>query len=438
MVWREGARGAFPVNQQLPLLAVHHVVLHLGNIVRNVIDNVHVEIIGCGVKHLGKRLTGEERHGAAIDPGKVRSRRHGLQVVLSLHRIDPGAGQLPVIGLDLVPLHGLLHLDQGVGSDLVAEATAARVNHHHHLALLLDAHLGGAPLVVDFVHHLDLGVVIAGTQSAQLGQPSLLGPHAHLGGIGVQHAAVLLAMLLVLRPHVSLAQRPVHAHFEGLLQIAGIHGYDALGAHTHGYVIEQGLRQLLLHRLHILLVQIRAQQTHATVDVETHAAGTYNGQRIVHVESSHVPDGKSVAGMNVGQSNGPAHDARQRGHIGYLLDARQEATHCARATGVLQLLQHQALQPAVHIETPLHIHIWLEALLDAPAVVAHFLQVPELIVVRTHHHPDSPVVLFASQSLLKLFIFMSYFTSFLFLNCMPAQNICQRYYRSARCVKYQT
>lgn len=335
MVRRERPGGALAMNQQLALLAIDHVVLHLGNVVRDVVDDVHVEIIRGGVEHLGEGLAREEGHRAAVHPGEVRRRRHSLEVILSLHRVNSGAGQLSVIGLDLVPLHGLLHLHQGVGGHLVAEATAARVNHHDHLALLLDAHLGRAPLVVDLVHHLDLGVVVAGSQSSQLGQSTFLGPHAYLGGIGVEHSSVLLAMLLVLRPDVALPQRPVHAHLEGLLQVAGVHRNNAFGAHTYRYVIEQGLGQLLLNRLHVLLVQIGAQQADAAVYVEANAPGTHHGQGIVHVESSHVTDGKSIAGVDVGQPNGATHDPGQRCHIGDLLNARQEASNGARTTGVL-------------------------------------------------------------------------------------------------------
>lgn len=54
---------------------------------------------------------------------------------------------------------------------------------------------------------------------AHLRQASLLGLGRHLAGVGLQHAAVLLAVLLVLRPGVALPQRPVHAHLQRLLQV---------------------------------------------------------------------------------------------------------------------------------------------------------------------------------------------------------------------------
>ena len=50
----------------------------------------------------------------------------------------------------------------------MTKATAAAVDHHAHLANLLDAHLIGRPLVIDLIDNLHLGVVIAGAQCAQL------------------------------------------------------------------------------------------------------------------------------------------------------------------------------------------------------------------------------------------------------------------------------
>ena len=58
---------------------------------------------------------------------------------------------------------------------LVAEAAAAAVDHHAHLALMVDAHLLGSVVVVDLVHHLDLSVVVPRTQGAQLGETGMDG-----------------------------------------------------------------------------------------------------------------------------------------------------------------------------------------------------------------------------------------------------------------------
>ncbi len=50
-------------------------------------------------------------------------------------------------------------------------------------------------------------------KKTNLGQPTLLGALRDLGGICVQHAAILFTVFLVLRPCISLANAPIHAHF---------------------------------------------------------------------------------------------------------------------------------------------------------------------------------------------------------------------------------
>lgn len=48
--------GAFTVDQQGPLLPVHHVLFHFGDVVRNVVNDVHVEVVRRGAEHFGKSL----------------------------------------------------------------------------------------------------------------------------------------------------------------------------------------------------------------------------------------------------------------------------------------------------------------------------------------------------------------------------------------------
>ena len=55
----EGPGGALAVDQQRLGPAVHHVLLHLGNVVGNVVDHVHVQVVGRGRKHLGEGLRAE-------------------------------------------------------------------------------------------------------------------------------------------------------------------------------------------------------------------------------------------------------------------------------------------------------------------------------------------------------------------------------------------
>lgn len=54
-------------------------------------------------------------------------------------------------------------------------------------------------------------------------------------------------------------------------QIRVVDGNDAFGAHADWDVVVECLRQLLLHRIHVLLVQVGADQADAAVDVVSHA-----------------------------------------------------------------------------------------------------------------------------------------------------------------------
>lgn len=55
MRWKGPCR-SFPMNKQGLLLSVDEMLLHFGNIVRYVVDDVHVEIIWSRTEHLGERL----------------------------------------------------------------------------------------------------------------------------------------------------------------------------------------------------------------------------------------------------------------------------------------------------------------------------------------------------------------------------------------------
>lgn len=52
----ESSGGSFAVDQQSLLLPVHDVLLDFGNVVRNVVDDVHVEVVRRGAKHFGEGL----------------------------------------------------------------------------------------------------------------------------------------------------------------------------------------------------------------------------------------------------------------------------------------------------------------------------------------------------------------------------------------------
>ena len=57
---------------------------HLGNVVRHIVDHVHVQLVRCLAELLRERLPGQEGHAAPVHPGVVSRSCHRRQVVLPL------------------------------------------------------------------------------------------------------------------------------------------------------------------------------------------------------------------------------------------------------------------------------------------------------------------------------------------------------------------
>ena len=66
------------------------------------------------------------------------------------------------------------------------------------------------------------------------------------------------------------------------------HGDNSFGPDTNWNVIKQTLGQLLLHWLHVTLMEVGAQKTDTTVDVETNSTRGHNSFGVAHVESCQI------------------------------------------------------------------------------------------------------------------------------------------------------
>src|SRR4030095_12958938 len=109
-----------------------------------------------------------------------------------------------------VMLHPLVEEPQVVGADLMTKAARAAVKHHTDLAGLIDVE-GTRRLAV--VHalgmdHLDLQVVVARAERAQLVHAARAGSRAHVRGIRAVEAASSLAAVQIRRPAEPMGHAP--------------------------------------------------------------------------------------------------------------------------------------------------------------------------------------------------------------------------------------
>ena len=68
VVWGEGPGGAFTMDQECLLPPVHDVLLHFGDIVRDVVDHVHVQVVRGGPENLRKCLGEENKSRISPSP----------------------------------------------------------------------------------------------------------------------------------------------------------------------------------------------------------------------------------------------------------------------------------------------------------------------------------------------------------------------------------
>ena len=87
---------------------------------------------------------------------KISSNIDEIMMILTFLGADPGTGELSVIHLNLISLHGFLHGDQSVSGHLVTEPSAATVDHQHHLPRTIHTHLVSSKLVIDLINNLPM------------------------------------------------------------------------------------------------------------------------------------------------------------------------------------------------------------------------------------------------------------------------------------------
>ena len=144
------------------------------------------------------------------------------------------------------------------------------MDEHHDLVFIKPQRLGAARIKHP-LHVLDFQKVIAGTQRADLRQAALFRMIAHHSRVCAVDGPALLAVGQVLRRGHSRA-RPSTRRPPGAVCRVGIGNPDVAALpRARGNVAKQLVHQFANLGLHFLAGQRTAEQTHAAVDVKSHA-----------------------------------------------------------------------------------------------------------------------------------------------------------------------
>ena len=118
-------------------------------------------------------------------------------------------------------------------------------------------------------------------------------------------------------------------------------------------MVEQLLRERLAMFRDVSLKKIRSQQSHAAVNIKTHAARTDDGLGIVAVERRNSPNGEAVAAMEVRHPHATPDDARQRGHVRDLFYCWEEPSMSSGGALLFEFVKHEILQGRIDVEAAL-------------------------------------------------------------------------------------
>ena len=371
MARAEGARRALAVHAHALPPAVDRVLLELGDVVADVVDEPEAQRGGPEAEGGREGPLGEAAHHLPVRPGEVRGRRHGGEVLLPLGRAERHAGELAVGHADPVARHGASHGAERVVAHLVAEPARPGMDHDRHLARRETECRGGAH-VVHLVHALDLEEVVPGAERADLAPPALERRLRHGVGVRVAEAAALLRRLQVGGPAELARHRPRRAAREHLLLLGPGELRDrALGADAGRDRLIERVRDAREVRPEIVRGERGAQQAHAAVDVEADAAG--RDRALLRVDRGHAADREAVAPVDVRHGERAADDPGQVGHVRELRERR-----------IVPQLRHELL---ARVDPAGHAHAALAR--DLPDVVADPLELHDQTsrMMRAHHPP---------------------------------------------------
>ena len=145
------------------------------------------------------------------------------------------------------------------------------MEHHKHLARPVDAESASERRVEHSVrrHHLDLEVVIPGSQRAELLEAARDGPLADLLGGGTGETAAAVDPVEVLRPAAFAVDAPAGALHHDVPELAVVETHEYPSTDSGGNGCKERFDHLRQARAHLRLGEGGADETHPAVDVES-------------------------------------------------------------------------------------------------------------------------------------------------------------------------
>lgn len=131
--WAEASRGAFAVDEYFFGFAVDAVFFFFGNVVRDVVNEVHVHVFRAFVEDFAEAVSDSVEDDLPVGEGHVGGAGHGFEIALSFFALEGRAAQFRVLDGNAPPAEFVVEVLDVVRAYLVAESSAAAVDHDANL-----------------------------------------------------------------------------------------------------------------------------------------------------------------------------------------------------------------------------------------------------------------------------------------------------------------
>ena len=167
-------------------------------------------------------------------------------------------------------------------------------------------------------HHLDLEVVVARAEGAELLQAALEGAIADVLGVCPRQAAAPFRALEVLGPPVPVPDTPAGALPHDVRNADAVRRTKPRAPTPLGTARKSASTSSVSRGRTSILGELRAKEPHPAVDVEADAARRDDAR--VGAKRGHPADREAVAPVAVGHAERGAHDPGQAGDVRHLLE----------------------------------------------------------------------------------------------------------------------